>query len=82
MESVVLNKGSSTVSQIAIKFLMLNVFIYISSSRVEFNLLGSILALQKLQKEIHQTQRGVFESYSWQEIHSEWTLTTSISFAT
>lgn len=50
VESVVLHKGSSTVSQIAIKFLMLSVFIYISSSRTEFNLLGRISASQKFQK--------------------------------
>lgn len=43
---------------------------------MEFNLLGSISAFSKLHKEVHRTQRGVFELYSWWEIHSEATLTT------
>lgn len=50
VESTALNKSSSTASQRAIKFLVLNMFIYISSSRMEFNLLWRSLALQKLQK--------------------------------
>jgi len=32
---------------------------------MEFNLLGSILVLQKLQNEVRQTQTVVFESCSW-----------------
>lgn len=78
VESVVLNKGPSTVSQIAIKFLMLNVFIYISLPRTGFDLLGSILALKSSKKKFIKPKGELLNSIHGKEIQNKWILTTSL----